>query len=162
MAFFDSKKNNIPVYQKSIEEKSVSIRKYYDEIGRLYYSQYKDLNVDNTKDINTRCEAVSRLSTEIEDLNLRILFERGLKRCTACGQENSLEYGFCFKCGAKFAEESARAPQRAVPIKPAGSEEISDEVSRDIAEAVSAEAEPAEEVTPAPAEEAPAAEEPAE
>ncbi|MBO4637888.1 MAG: hypothetical protein J5685_12170 [Clostridiales bacterium] len=141
MAFFDSKKNNIPVYQKSIEEKSVSIRKYYDEIGRLYYSQYKDLNVDNTKDINTRCEAVSRLSTEIEDLNLRILFERGLKRCTACGQENSLEYGFCFKCGAKFAEESARAPQKATPIKPASSEDAAADIvdaGADVAEAAEA------------------------
>ena len=62
MALFDPKAKNIANYQKSIDEKKVSISRYYDEIGRYYYNQYKDLNVDNTKDINTRCEAITRLT----------------------------------------------------------------------------------------------------
>jgi len=111
MAFFDPKSKTISGYQKSIDERSSSIRKYYDEIGKLYYGQYKDMNTDNTKDINTRCEAITRLSNEIEDLKLKILFEKGLKKCTNCGTENSLEYGFCFKCGAKFPDDSDKEPK---------------------------------------------------
>ena len=111
MPLFDPKTKVISGYQKSIDERSSSIRRYYDEIGKLYYDQYKDMNVDNTKDINTRCEAITRLSNEIEDYKLKILYERGLKKCPSCGTENSLEYGFCFKCGAKFAEDSANEPK---------------------------------------------------
>ena len=146
MALFDPKQKVISGYQKSIDERSASIRKYYDEIGKLYYDQYKDMNVDNTKDINTRCEAITRLSTEIEDYKLKILFERGLKKCPNCGTENSLEYGFCFKCGAKFAEDSSKEPKTDFEK----AEEKLEEAAAPAAE------EKAEE---APAEEAPAAEE---
>jgi len=111
MALFDPKAKVIAGYQRNIDDRSASIRKYYDEIGKLYYDQYKDINVDNTKDINTRCETITRLSTEIEDFKLKILFERGLKKCPNCGTENSLEYGFCFKCGSKFSEDSANEPK---------------------------------------------------
>jgi len=111
MALFDPKAKVISNYQRSIDERTSSVRKYYDEIGKLYYDQYKDMNVDNTKDINTRCEAITRLSNEIEDYKLKILFERGLKKCPNCGTENSLEYGFCFKCGSKFDEESSKEPK---------------------------------------------------
>lgn len=108
MALFDPKAKNIANYQKSIDEKKVSISRYYDEIGRYYYNQYKDLNVDNTKDINTRCEAITRLTKEIEDLNVKILYEKGLKLCPNCRTENNLEYTFCFKCGSRFDEKAAQ------------------------------------------------------
>ena len=111
MALFDPKAKVISSYQRAIDDRTASIRKYYDEIGKLYYDQYKDMNVDNTKDINTRCEAITRLSNEIEDYKLKILFEKGLKKCPNCGTENSLEYGFCFKCGTKFDEDSAKEPK---------------------------------------------------
>ncbi len=113
MALFDNKgktSNNITVYQRSIDEKNSTIVRRFDEIGRLYYGQYKDNTIDVTKDINQRCEDVTRLYTEIEELNVKILFERGLKLCPACRAENSLENAFCPKCGAKFAEGSANAP----------------------------------------------------
>ncbi|MCR5593922.1 MAG: zinc ribbon domain-containing protein [Saccharofermentans sp.] len=119
MALFDPKAKIISGYERSIDDRTASIRKYYDEIGKLYYDQYKDMNVDNTKDINTRCEAITRLSNEIEDYKLKILFERGLKKCPNCGTENSLEYGFCFKCGSKFDEDSANAPKTSVIDEPA-------------------------------------------
>ena len=111
MALFDPKAKVISGYQRAIDERTASIRKYYDEIGKLYYDQYKDMNVDNTKDINTRCEAITRLGNEIEDYKLKILFEKGLKKCPNCGTENSLEYGFCFKCGTKFDEDSSKEPK---------------------------------------------------
>lgn len=130
MAFFDPKNKTIATYEKSISDKNASINRYYDEIGRLYYGQYKDMNVDNTKDINTRCEAVTRLIKEIEDLKLKILFEKGLKLCPSCKTENQLEYTFCYKCGSRFdieqpaaeAEKPAEEAPAAAPAEEAKEE----------------------------------------
>ena len=105
--FQDAKGKNIANFQKMIDEKKNTIRKYYDEIGHLYYGQYKDVNVDMTKDINARCESISNLYIEIEDLNVKILRERGLKKCAVCSTENNLSNAFCFKCGAKFNDADA-------------------------------------------------------
>ena len=76
--FQDQKGKNIINYQKMINEKKDTIRKYYDEIGHLYYGQYKDMNIDVTKDINARCESISNIYQEIEELNIKILREKGL------------------------------------------------------------------------------------
>ena len=105
--FQDAKGKNISNFQKMIDEKKNTIRKYYDEIGHLYYGQYKDVNVDMTKDINARCESISNLYIEIEDLNVKILRERGLKKCAVCSTENNLSNAFCFKCGARFDDSDA-------------------------------------------------------
>ena len=105
--FQDQKGKNIANFQKMIDEKKHTICKYYDEIGHLYYGQYKDVNVDVTKDINARCESISNLYIEIEDLNVKILRERGLKKCAVCGTENNLSNAFCFKCGARFDDNDA-------------------------------------------------------
>lgn len=117
MAIFDPKTKVISGYQKSIEEKNRVIAKYFDQIGRLYYGQYKDMSVDVTKDINTRCEAVSDLYDEIRDCELKILFAKGLKLCPNCGKENMLAYAFCFACGAKFEPGSENAPGEVKPSK---------------------------------------------
>lgn len=117
MAIFDPKTKVISGYQKSIEEKNRVIAKYFDQIGRLYYGQYKDMSVDVTKDINTRCDAVSDLYDEIRDCELKILFAKGLKLCPNCGKENMLAYAFCFACGAKFEPGSENAPGEVKPSK---------------------------------------------
>ena len=90
---------------KCISEKFA--HKYYDEIGHLYYGQYKDMNIDVTKDINARCESISNIYKEIEELNIKILREKGLKKCAICSTENQLANAFCFKCGARFADDDA-------------------------------------------------------
>ena len=113
MAIFDPKTKVISGYQKTIEEKTRIIEKYYDQIGRLYYGQYKDMSVDVTKDINARCDEVMKLYKEIKDCELKILFEKGLKLCPSCNKENMLAYAFCFACGAKFPEGSDKAPAAA-------------------------------------------------
>ena len=108
MALFqDQKGKNIINYQKMINEKKDTIRKYYDEIGHLYYGQYKDMNSDVTKDINARCESISNIYKDIEELNIKILREKGLKKCAICSTENQLANAFCFKCGARFADDDA-------------------------------------------------------
>jgi len=117
--FQDSKQKNIANFQKSIEEKRNTIKRNYDEIGHLYYGQYKDINIDCTKDINAKCDAITKLNEEIEGLEIKILREKGLKRCPACRTENNLSYAFCFKCGARFDDDdSVPAPEAAPKAAP--------------------------------------------
>ena len=112
--FQDAKQKNIANFQKMIDEKRYTISKNYDEIGRLYYGQYEDINVDNTKTINSKCDAITKLKAEIEELDIKILREKGLKKCPICKTENNLSYAFCFKCGARFDDsDSVAAPEAA-------------------------------------------------
>lgn len=106
MALFDPKKNQISALQKSIDDKNRAIGVYYNEIGMLYYKQYKDMNADVSKEINSRCENISTLYVEIEECRLRILYERGFKECAYCKKENLLEHAYCSACGQKFPESN--------------------------------------------------------
>jgi len=127
MALFDPKAKTIAQLQKSTDEKNVSINRYFDEIGRLYYGQYRDASADVSKDINSRCDAITALYTDIEANKLKILFEKGLKLCTSCKRENPLEHAFCSTCGAKFPEGSDKQVDlpvsiTVVPVIPVSSE----------------------------------------
>ena len=149
--FQDAKGKNITNFQKMIEEKKSTIRKYYDEIGHLYYGQYKDVSIDVTKDINARCESISNLYIEIEDLNVKILREKGLNKCAICGTENNLSNAFCFNCGARYDDtdavpadviappDASATPERYLPIsakkkKAAPAPEVEDIIDTDIDE----------------------------
>ncbi|MEI8199731.1 MAG: hypothetical protein WCG21_06700 [Eubacteriales bacterium] len=127
MALFDPKAKTIAQLQKSTDEKNVSINRYFDEIGRLYYGQYRDASADVSKDINSRCDAITALYTDIEANKLKILFEKGLKLCNSCKRENPLEHAFCSTCGAKFPEGSDKQVDlpvsiTVVPVIPVSSE----------------------------------------
>ena len=143
MALFDPKAKAIAQLQRSTEEKTASINRYFDEIGRLYYGQYRDTAADVSKDINSRCDAITALLTDIEGNKLKILFEKGLKLCSNCKKENPLEHAFCSACGAKFPEGSDKqvelpttppAVPAAVPVQ------VHNQVPAEAAVQVSAEA----------------------
>ena len=143
--FQDAKQKNIANFQKSIDEKRYTISKNYDEIGRLYYGQFVDINVDNTKTINSKCDTITKLKEEIEELEIKILREKGLKKCPICKTENNLSYAFCFKCGARFDDnDSVAAPEADKPAPapaPAESEKEEEPVEEAAEEAAEAEAE---------------------
>ena len=161
MALFDQKSKNIATYQKAIEDRKISIKRYFDEIGRLYYGQYKDVSIDVAKDINARCDSVTKLTEEIEDLKLQILYERGLKQCPNCKTENSLEYAFCFKCGSKFDESALPLAMQKKPVTPETAAVAEPAVVETVVVGGNEVISPEPVAEPAPAEE-PAAEAPAE
>ena len=106
-ALFEPKKNNsIAMLQKSIEEKDGRIRFLYDEIGKLYFRQYCDMNADVSREINTRCEFITNLYIDIENCRLRILYEKGYKECKNCKRPNLLEHAYCCACGSKFPDSN--------------------------------------------------------
>jgi len=130
--FQDAKQKNIANFQKMIDEKRYTISKNYDEIGRLYYGQFVDINLDNTKTINSKCDAITRLKEEIEDLEVKILREKGLKKCPVCKTENNLSYAFCFKCGARFDDnDSIPAPEAPAPSSVAAPAAPAEEVAEE-------------------------------
>jgi hypothetical protein len=140
--FQDAKQKNIANFQKSIDEKRYTISKNYDEIGRLYYGQFVDINVDNTKTINSKCDTITKLKEEIEELEIKILREKGLKKCPICKTENNLSYAFCFKCGARFDDaDSVAAPEAdkpapaPAPAEPEKEEEPVEAAAEEAAEA---------------------------
>ena len=140
--FQDAKQKNIANFQKSIDEKRYTISKNYDEIGRLYYGQFVDINLDNTKTINSKCDTITKLKEEIEELEIKILREKGLKKCPICKTENNLSYAFCFKCGARFDDnDSVAAPEAdkpapaPAPAEPEKEEEPVEEAAEEAAEA---------------------------
>jgi len=133
MALFDPKAKTIAQLQKSIEEKNVSINRCFDEIGRLYYGQYRDASTDVSKDINSRCDAITGLFIDIEANKLKILFEKGLKLCSGCKKENPLEHAFCSSCGMKFPEGSDKQVElptsfSEIPHAPAAAAPVSEPV----------------------------------
>ena len=140
--FQDQKQKNIANFQKAIDEKRYTISKNYDEIGRLYYGQFVDINVDNTKTINSKCDTITKLKDEIEELDVKILREKGLKKCPVCRTENNLSYAFCFKCGARFDDnDSVAAPEAALAPAPAPAAEKPAEPVEEKAEEPETEAE---------------------
>lgn len=115
MALFDPKSKTIAQLQKAIDDKNTNILQFFDEIGRLYYGQYKDCAVDVSKDINSRCDAITNLFQDIETHKLKILFEKGLKICSGCKKENPLDHMFCSGCGTKFPEGSDKQVEQFTP-----------------------------------------------
>ena len=157
MALFDSKAKTIAQLQKSTDEKNVSINSYFDEIGRLYYGQYRDASADVSKDINSRCDAITALYTDIETNKLKILFEKGLKFCTTCKKENPLEHAFCSTCGSKFPEGSDKQVElpAAISVAPGHAAEPVVEQAAESIQIIASSAELHEEKAPDSAETAP-------
>ena len=140
--FQDQKQKNIANFQKAIDEKRYTISKNYDEIGRLYYGQFVDINVDNTKTINSKCDTITKLKEEIEELDVKILREKGLKKCPVCRTENNLSYAFCFKCGARFDDsDSVAAPEAAAVASAPAPAKVEEPAEPEAAEEAEAEAE---------------------
>ena len=69
---------------------------------------YSDHDIFYRELISNGCDAITKLTNEIEELNVKILYEKGLKLCPNCRTENNLEYTFCFKCGSRFDEKPAQ------------------------------------------------------
>ncbi|MCQ2483362.1 MAG: zinc ribbon domain-containing protein [Clostridia bacterium] len=108
MPLFDPKAKTIAGYQKKIDDDRNAIKNHYYAIGKLYYDQYKDMSLDVTTEINSRCDNVTELYNDIKSCELKILYEKGLKVCKNCGKENNLEYAFCFACGSRFDENDRK------------------------------------------------------
>lgn len=91
----------------SISDKEADIDGMYEEIGKAVYEQYKK-GEDIGKDFTKIAKKIDKLNDEINDMNVKILYNKSLRTCANCGEVIALDSKFCTNCGEK---------QKAVKIK---------------------------------------------
>ena len=84
----------------AISDKETDIEKIYQEIGKTVYDQYKD-GEDVGKVFTKECKKIDKWKREIEEMNTRILYNKGLRVCATCGEIVPVESVFCQNCGEK-------------------------------------------------------------
>lgn len=86
-----------------ISEKEDKIEEIFLSMGRTVYEMYK--KGENIGEFfQQEAEKVDNLNKEIEDMERKILSNKGLKECTKCGKIISVDSHFCPKCGAEQSD----------------------------------------------------------
>ncbi len=102
----------------AISEKQTDIDEIYEEIGKAVYNAYK-AGEDVGKDFTKEAKKIDKLNEEIQNMNTKILYNKGLRVCASCGETIPLDSKFCVNCGEK---------QKAVKIKEEKKETKKEEV----------------------------------
>jgi len=99
-----------------IASKSRELRTVYAEIGRQYCSKHAQ---ETGNEFPELCAQAYEMATEISDLETQVLKQRGLRKCTSCGESISKIAAFCPHCGAQQPKEEPAADE-AESDEPAG------------------------------------------
>lgn len=84
----------------SISDKEADIEEIYEEMGKAIYDSFK-AGEDVGKDYAKECKKIDKLNDEIAELNKKILFNKGFRKCEKCGETISTDAKFCTECGTK-------------------------------------------------------------
>lgn len=84
----------------SISDMEKEIDKKYEAMGITIYENYKK-GEDVGKTFVKECKKIDKLNKEIEELNKKILFNKGLRECEYCDEKISTNAIFCPNCGEK-------------------------------------------------------------
>lgn len=84
----------------STSEKETEIQKIYEQLGKKIYELYKSNN-EVEKSFAKDCKKIDKIYDEIEEMAIKILYNKGLKMCLECGNTIELDSIFCENCGAK-------------------------------------------------------------
>jgi len=84
----------------AISDKQADIEQVYKEIGETVYNMYKD-GEDVGKAFCKEAKKVDALKEEIENMNVKILYNKGLRRCDNCNETIALDSSYCTNCGDK-------------------------------------------------------------
>ena len=84
----------------SISDKQTDIDEIYEVMGKAVYNLYK-AEEDVGKEFTKQCKKIDKLNDEINNMNVKILYNKGLRNCLACGEVISLDSKFCTNCGEK-------------------------------------------------------------
>lgn len=110
----------------SISDKQNEITEIYENIGKAVYEKHKS-GVDSYKEFTKDCKKIDKIGSEIEETNKKILFNKGLRTCSSCGEVIDLSDTYCGICGNK---------QKPVKIKDDKKEEKSTEEKEESKEKV--------------------------
>ena len=84
----------------SVSEKETDIEAIYEEMGKTVYDMYKK-EEDVGKAFEKECKKIDKIKSEIDEMNKKILYNKGLRVCANCGEVISTESVFCGNCGQK-------------------------------------------------------------
>lgn len=84
----------------AISDKEASIEQSYIAMGRTVYEVYSK-GEDVGKAFTKECELVDKIAAEIEEMNVRILYNKKLRKCENCFEIIALDSAYCEKCGKK-------------------------------------------------------------
>ena len=76
------------------------ITKIYESMGMTIYEKYQE-GKDVGKDFSKECKKIDKLNKDINELNKKILFNKGLRVCEKCEETISVNATFCSNCGQK-------------------------------------------------------------
>lgn len=85
--------------RSEIRNEESKLEDVYTEIGKRYYSLYKDSGDENFREfiysVDEIKEKIKRLNEELKEL-------QGIKICSNCGAEQHCKTEYCSKCGCKM------------------------------------------------------------
>ncbi|MEG6613219.1 hypothetical protein V6C42_10225 [Pseudoclostridium thermosuccinogenes] len=88
----------------AINSEEQKIKSLMFEMGREVYESYKQGEAVDSE-LAEMCEEIARAEMDIEDMKLKILEIKNLKRCSGCSAEIDEDYAYCPKCGKKVETE---------------------------------------------------------
>lgn len=102
-----------------ITKQQEAIDKTYNQIGKLYFENYSNLDYADLKEL---CDSIKEANQKIEDFKVEITQIKGITNCPNCNQEVSNNATFCGSCGYRLKDDSEN-PQNAIST----SESVSDD-----------------------------------
>lgn len=84
----------------AISDLEEDIVKIYKEMGKTIYDSYKEKE-DVGKEFTKECKKIDKHLKEIDEMNKKILYNKGLRTCVKCGETIEIEAVFCANCGEK-------------------------------------------------------------
>lgn len=110
--------------KKSICDKEEEIEEIYMTIGKTVYDSYLN-GEDVGKVFSKEAKKVDKLIAEIEDMNNKVLYNKGLRKCSNCNDTIDLKSTFCQSCGVKQKPIKLKEEKKEEKVE---SEEIIDRV----------------------------------
>jgi len=90
----------ITKFNMAIKSEESKIQGYMAEIGNVIFDKYKE-GKDIDPDVITNCEDIEKCIKAIDELKLKIIDVKDLKKCPGCDNEIDKDDVFCSKCGTK-------------------------------------------------------------
>lgn len=84
----------------SVSDKEEEILHIYENIGKTVYDSYKS-GEDVGKVFTKESKKIDKLTLEIQEMNKKMLFNKGLRVCENCGETIETSNTFCANCGSK-------------------------------------------------------------
>lgn len=101
-----------------INELTAKQGRKFKEIGEAVFNAVVEGKDPITDDVKVLIDEVTAFKEDIKRLEGDILKVKGIKHCVNCGEELSLDVGFCPKCGTEQPKEEVAKEAEVVEEEP--------------------------------------------